>query len=38
MKLQRIDKELIVKRNELEQIKRKSLSELINRDNKEEIF
>ncbi|MFR2452270.1 hypothetical protein [Faecalibacillus intestinalis] len=36
--IQRIDKELIVKRNELEQIKRKSLSELINRDNKEEIF
>ena len=36
--IQRIDKELIAKRNELDQIKRKSLSELINRDNKEEIF
>lgn len=36
--IQRIDKELMAKRNELDQIKRKSLSELINRDNKEEIF
>ncbi|HJI35319.1 MAG: hypothetical protein V8R58_04040 [Faecalibacillus faecis] len=36
--IQRINKEILSKRNEIDQIKRKSLSELINRDNKEEVF
>lgn len=36
--IQRINKEIISKRSEINQIKRKSISELIKRDNKEEIF